>query len=519
MDIDRRRLIGAGLAAPAILGFATRAAWAAAETPFTLGVASGEPWPDSVVLWTRLAPRPFEGDGGMGAAPVAVRWELAADAQFARIVRRGTAHAEAADGHSVHVEAFGLQPGRTYFYRFIAGGLVSPTGRTRTAPAPGATVDRLRICFSSCQNYEVGHYAAYRHIVAEDPDLILFLGDYIYEGAPGEGKLRRHVNPEPFDLAGYRVRYANYKSDPLLQAAHHAAPWAVTWDDHEVANDYANALDEKNGDPATFLHRRAAAYQAYWEHMPLRRSAHPNGPAMHLYRTLDWGKLAQIQLVDDRQYRGPRACQPPELLANHEQYLKLIPDCPERIAADRTMLGAVQEKWLDDVLGRSAAKWNLLGQQTLMASLERIDPLHPEGQPSLYTADTWATYPAARDRIIRRWANARTHNPVALGGDIHAFAAGDMHHPDRPDHPPVASELVGGSITSLFHDPSLKAEAKACGLAFAENEVHGYARLDLTADRCDIAFRGLADATRVDTSVSDLVRFAIEAGRPGLQTI
>jgi len=516
MQIDRRRLIGVGLAAPALLSFASRAAWAAAETPFTLGVASGEPWPTSVVLWTRLAPRPFEGDGGMGKAAVAVRWELAEDENFIRMTQRGEVRADAGEGHSVHVEVAGLQPGRHYFYRFIAGGIVSPIGRTRTAPAPGAVVDRLRLCFSSCQNWEVGYYGAYRHMIAEDPDLILFLGDYIYEGAPGEGKLRRHINPEPLDLAGYRVRYANYKSDPLLQAAHQAAPWATVWDDHEVANDYANALDENNTDPATFLLRRAAAYQAYWEHMPLRRAAHPNGPAMHLYRTLDWGRLAQIQLIDDRQYRAPRACQPPQLMSNHEKYLVLIPDCAERTAAGRTMLGAAQEQWLDGVLGRTTATWNVLAQQTLMASLERIDPLHPDGQPSLYSADTWASYPAARDKVIRRWAEAKTPNPIALGGDIHAFAAGDMRHPDRPDHPPVSSEFVGGSITSLFHDPQLKAEAKYCGLSFAENEVHGYGRVDLVADHCAVTFRGLADATRQDTSIADLVRFTVESGRPGL---
>jgi len=515
MTIDRRRLIGTGLAAPVILSFATRGAWAAAATPFTLGVASGEPWADSVVLWTRLAPRPYDADGGMGSAPVAVRWEVAEDEKFARIVRRGTARAEAKEGHSVHVEVAGLRPGGIYHYRFIAGGVASPTGRTRTAPARDAAVDRLRLCFGSCQNYEVGHYAAYRHIVADDPDLILFLGDYIYETVP-ENHVRTHVNPEPFDLADYRVRYANYKTDPLLQAAHHAAPWAVIWDDHEVANDYANALDENNSDPVAFLRRRTAAYQAYWEHMPLRRSAHPDGTAMRIYRTLDWGKLAQIQLIDDRQYRGPRACQPPELLANHEKYLKLIPDCPDRTAANRTMLGAPQERWLDATLGQSRATWNLLAQQTLMASLERIDPIHPEGQPSLYTGDTWATYPAARDRIIRRWADAGTSNPIALGGDVHAFVAGDMHHPDRPDGPPVASEFVGGSITSLFHDPQLKAEAKACRLAFAENEVHGYGRVDVTPKGADIVFRGLRDATRPDSNAYDLVRFAVEPGRPGL---
>ena len=315
------------------------------------------------------------------------------------------------------------------------------------------------------------------------------------------------------------MRFATYQSDPLLQAAHQPAPWATIWDDHEVANDYADALDEKNGDPVAFLRRRSAAYQAYWEHLPLRASARPRGPDMRLYRTLDWGRLAQIQLIDDRQHRGPRACQPAGLVENHSPYLKLIPDCPERAAPGRTMLGDRQDAWLDAALGTTRATWNLLAQQTLMTSLKRVDPAHVDRPSSLYSADTWASYPAARDRIIRRWADAKTSNPIALGGDIHAFAAGDLHHPDRPDGPPVASEFVGGSITSLFNDPFVKAEAKASGIAFVENEVHGFGRLDVTAKGADIVFRGLGDATRPDSPAYDLARFAIEPGRPGLHTL
>jgi alkaline phosphatase D len=245
--------------------------------------------------------------------------------------------------------------------------------------------------------------------------------------------------------------------------------------------------------------------------------ARPNGAAAHLYRTLDWGGLAQVQLIDDRQYRGPRACQPPELARDHKKYESLIRPCADLLDKERTMLGAAQDRWLSAALGRSRATWNLLAQQTLMSDLLRVDPDDDKAGFSVYSADTWSGYPAARARIVRRWAEARTPNPVALGRDVHAFAAADLRHPDTPGGRAVASEFVGGSITSLFHDPFLKAEAKNSRLAFAENEVHGYGRADIVAGRMDMAFRGLADATSEDSTISDIARFTIEAGRPGIQ--
>lgn len=512
----RRDILKAGaIAAPALLTFSARAGvLLGSDTPFTLGVASGEPSPDGMVLWTRLAPHPLEAGGGMPPRRVPVRWQVAEDEGFARVVRSGTAAADPVAGHSVHVEVSGLRPARSYFYRFVADGVASPVGRTRTAPAPGAIVDHLRFCFGSCQKYEAGHYAAWRHVVADDPELILFLGDYIYENAPGNGGVRRHLNPEPFDVAGYRIRYATYKMDPLLQAAHAAAPWVVTWDDHEVANDYAGALDEHNGDPVAFLARRAAAYQVYWEHLPLRAAARPSGPDARLYRTLDWGTLAQFQVIDDRQFRGTRACQPPELLAEHRDYLVGVLDCPQRHDTSRTMLGDVQERWLLDALGKTRAQWNFLAQQTLMTPFAMIDPRHPEQGAVVHPADRWEGYPAARDRIFRRWAEAKTPNPVVLSGDIHAFTATDIHHPDAA---PVAAEFVGGSITSLNNHPGWREEAKANpGVRFAENEVRGYARVDLGGKGSEVLFRGLADARNPDSAVSTIARFEVESGRAGI---
>ena len=491
-----------------------------ADALFTLGIASGDPAPDGMVLWTRLAPAPLEPDGGMGRGRVAVRWEVAEDEGFARIVRRGEALATPDDGHSVHVEVAGLRPGRPYFYRFLSGGQASATGRTRTAPAPGSHVERLRLCYGSCQRYDVGYYAGWRHVVAEEPELILFLGDYIYENAPKPGALRPHQNPEPVDLAGYRIRYATYKLDPLLQAAHAAAPWMTIWDDHEVANDYAGQWDQRYGDPATFLRRRAAAYQAYWEHLPLRRSAHPAGPFARLHRRLDWGDLARIVFVDDRQFRDDRACQPAPDAVGHRAYLAYVRDCAGLADPARQMLGRRQEAWLLDSLNDRHARWNVLAQQTLMAPFRTIDPDRPADGPVLNPVDRWQGYPAARDRIFRRWADARTPNPLVLSGDIHAFAAADLHHPDRPDGPPVAAEFVGGSITSLNPDKVFKTTAAITpGIRFAENMVRGYGRIELSRATCEVTYRGLADARDPRSAIADLTRFTVEAGRAGIADV
>ncbi|MEI9850802.1 MAG: alkaline phosphatase D family protein [Sphingomonas sp.] len=512
-----RRAVLAGVAgSAALLSIGARGALALPSGLFTLGIASGDPAADGVVLWTRLAPQPMEPDGGMPPVPVPVRWDVAEEAGFVRVVRSGVVSARPQLGHSVHVDVTGLRPARHYFYRFVAGGEASPVGRTRTAPAAGAAVDRLRICFGSCQKYEAGFYAAYRYMVADDPDLILFLGDYIYEDAPNPKEaVRLHSNPEPVDLAGYRMRYAGYKLDPLLQAAHQAAPWVLTWDDHEVVNDYGGARDQDNSDPAAFLRRRAAAYQAYCEHQPLRAATRLRGQEIRLYRTLDWGGLAQFQILDDRQYRGAPACQPPGLAEAHLKYRSLIDACADLGDPGRTMLGDRQERWLMDRLGTSRAQWNILAQQTLMRQQARIDPAHPE-RGDRYSADTWSGYPAARDRIFRRWAEAGTPNPLALGGDIHAFAAADIRDPARPDGAPIAAEFVGGSISSLLRDASFKQLAEANGLGFAEDAKRGYGRVDLTAAGGTLTFRGLADSRREDSGIADIARFALEPGRPGL---
>ncbi|RHW19311.1 alkaline phosphatase [Sphingomonas gilva] len=514
MRPNRRQATATILGSAALLVATRGAAFRAADDPFTLGVASGEPAPGGVVLWTRLAPRPLDPDGGMPQARVPVRWEISEDEGFER-ARSGTAFAEPDWGHSVHVEVDGLSPGRTYFYRFIAGGAASPTGRTRTAPAIGAAVDRLRIAFASCQHYEAGHYAAYRHMVADDPDLIVFLGDYIYEGNPGRNGVRSHLNPEPTDLAGYRARYATYRSDPLLQAAHQAAPWVTTWDDHEVQDNYTGAQSKFLRDPEAFARRRAAAYQAHYEHMPLRRSARPAGGSMRLYRAIDWGGLAQFQIVDDRQYRDPPPCQPGD--PGGKATIGLRPDCPGRHDPRRTMLGAAQMDWLDAQLGRTRARWNFLSQQTLMMPFKRIPPDTPDAPPSVYNLDAWDGFTPTRERIARRWRDARVPNPVVLSGDIHSFVAGDHFDPDDAGRI-IASEFVGGSISSGARDKTLKRGASLNpGFHFADNSVRGYGRIDVTPERCEVALRALSDVRDPQSPIGDLARFAVENGRAGVQ--
>ncbi|QYF85812.1 alkaline phosphatase [Brevundimonas sp. PAMC22021] len=511
--LSRRRLLqGAAVAAgcalaPVSLDGLLSARAGVGDYPFTLGVASGDPLPDGFVIWSRLAPRPLQGDGGMPARPVQVRWIVAEDARLSRVVASGETFAQPTAGHSIHVEVEGLRPGREYWYRFTAGGEASPVGRACTTPPAGASVDRLRACFTSCQKYEAGFYAGYRHLAAENPDLILFLGDYIYEGDPGSrNAVRLHQNPEPTDIGGYRVRYATYKSDPLLQAAHAVAPWLVLWDDHEVVNDYGGDRDG-DVDPALFLRRRAAAYQAYFEHMPLRRTALPVGPSMLLHRAVDWGALAQFQLIDDRQHRDAAPCAQPG------QSGKLIADCDARRDPARSILGERQEAWLMDTLDRTPARWNLLTQQTLFGPLELRDPANLS--EVRFSNDGWDGYPATRERIIARWIDAGTQNPLVLGGDIHAFASGSVRR--NGDGPVVASEFVGGSMTSLGMDAALARRVQALNprLEVYETGRRGYGRLDLTPGRAEIAFRALDDARDAESGLSTLNAFVIENGRPG----
>ena len=274
--------------------------------PFTLGVASGDPLPDGVVLWTGLAPEPLQG-GGMPMADVEVGWEIAADDGFDTIVQQGAAIARPELGHSVHVEVEGLEPGREYRYRFHAGDEESQTGRTKTAPAADAAVDRLRFGFAGCNHYETGHFTAFRRMAEENLDFVFHTGDYIYEYRAEGGRrerVRQHHANEIHTLEDYRNRYAQYKSDPDFMAVHASAPFVVTWDDHEVDNNWAADRDQDDTPPEVFVLRRAAAFQAYYETMPLRRAQLPTPMRLKLYRDMRFGDLMTLNALDARQYRS-----------------------------------------------------------------------------------------------------------------------------------------------------------------------------------------------------------------------
>ena len=439
--LSRRELLNIAwkLGATAVLQpLVSRTTWAQPifrSYPFSLGVASGDPWPDSVVLWTRLAPEPYDG-GGMPTASVEVGWEIAADRLFRSIVRSGRAVARPELGHSVHVEAGGLQSGTEYFYRFHAGSETSQVGRTKTAPAAGAGVDRIRYAVCGCSHYESGYFTAFRHIADEQLDFVFHTGDYIYEGRgdAGRERIRVHRGQEIYTLVDYRNRYAQYKSDPDLMAAHASAPFVVTWDDHEVDNDYAGNNDENGTPPEVFLLRRAAAYQAYFETMPLRASTMPAGPGMRLYRRLRFGSLIDLSVLDTRQYRSKQACGGGSKTG-----------CAEALDAARTMLGADQERWLLDNLAETKATWTMIGQQVPTFARD-FSKSNPAGR---YAMDKWDGYAESRKRFYNRLHEATTPNPVVLSGDVHLHFAADLKMDfENPKSDTVGIELTNSSITT-----------------------------------------------------------------------
>lgn len=492
-----------------------RWAWAQPQRqqtdPFALGVASGDPSADGVVLWTRLVPA----EPGQASTPLTVHWELADDEGFLRIVQRGQAIAHPALGHSVHVELTGLAPGRWYHYRFMHGDAVSTTGRTRTAPAADALPERLRLAFASCQRWEHGHYAAWRHVRADAPDLVLFLGDYIYEYASPmdtSGLARVHGLRLATTLADYRDRYALHKSDPALQAAHAACPWLVTWDDHEVQNDYAGSTGK--GEPQAFLAQRSAAWQAFYENMPLRAASlvQRDYSALQLYRRVPWGRLAQLHVLDARQYRGVQACRTASASGAGAVRPK---DCAELAEPARSFLGTAQEQWLDAGLAADAkhdrTRWSVVAQQTLFS------PRHyPSG---VVSTDSWDGYPAARARLLQSIAQHSPRNTVLLGGDIHQnYVCRVLADAARHDAPVIASEFCGTSISSRSGTTQEKVDAvvrNSPHVLLARCEQRGYGLADITPARWTTTLRVLDDPLREDSGARTLARFVVEDKRAG----
>ena len=469
--------------------------------PFTLGVASGDPLPDGVVLWTRLAPQPLDPAGGMPPESIEVSWQICDDEAMTRVVQSGTATATPDWSHSIHVEVSGLRPDRWYWYQFKAGGEVSARGRTRTTPAADTLPERLRLAFVSCQHYERGFFTAYDHLSREDIDLVVHLGDYIYEGDAAAGQsVRRHSSGECVTLADYRLRYSQYKTDADLQRAHAAAPWIVTWDDHEVANNYANDHIAGPTPRAEFLLRRAAAYQAYFENMPLRRSALPHGPDMLLYRSLSFGRLANFHVLDTRQYRTPQP-----------QGDGVKPPHPVLLDPNGTLLGDRQRDWLFSGLERSAATWNVLAQQIPMARLDKVG-----GDAVGYSMDQWPGYEFERRRLLRHFADQKIKNPVVLTGDIHCNWANELIADfDDLDSRTVATEFIGTSITSggdgtatpkntdqiLTENPFVK---------FFNTE-RGYVRCDLSPQQWRTDYRTVPFVTKPGAPLNTRASFIVES--------
>jgi alkaline phosphatase D len=476
--------------------------------PFTLGVASGDPWPDSVVLWTRLAPEPLDG-GGMPMVNVEVTWEVAADRAFRTITRSGTSIARPELGHSVHVEAQGLEPGREYFYRFRTGGEISPIGRTKTAPAAGAAIGQLRFAVCGCSHYEAGYFSAYRRLAAEQFDFVFHTGDYIYEGRADGGRnpavVRQHHAHEIYTVVDYRNRYAQYKLDPDLKAAHASSPFVMTWDDHEVDNDYAGDIDENDTPAEVFLLRRAAAYQAYFENMPLRSSTMPAGPSMRLYRRLRFGSLLDLSVLDTRQYRSNQSC-------NGVSGTR----CTAALDPTRTILGAEQERWLFEQLGGIKSTWTVLGQQvpTFARNMIRANP------DAQYSMDKWDGYPAARQRLFARLRETRAPNPIVLSGDVHVHFGADL----KLDFADPQSETIGAEFTNTsITSGGDGAEVAATWEQIRPDNPHikyhsarrGYIACTATPSLMRADFKVLDGVTTPDAAERTGGSLVVEAGRKG----
>jgi alkaline phosphatase D len=511
MTLGRRQLLLLGAAgAASVTGCGpalVRHAGAADVQRFDLGVASGQPHAAGMVLWTRLT-------GADLPAQVPVEWELAEDDAFRTVVARGTETAVAEDAHTVHAEPSSLKPARWYWYRFTALGQRSPPGRTRTAPEPGADVKRFDFLIASCQRWDVGHYAAWRDAAAQAVDAIFFLGDYIYEYPATPGAVRpTHTLGKVRSLSDYRTRYALHKSDPHLQAAHAAAPWLLVWDDHEVDNDYAGLQGQDL--QVHFAAQRAAAYRAYWEHMPLPQAARPVNGDMRMHGSLDWGRLARILLLDDRQYRDPQACPKPGRGGSNTVRAS---QCPDLADPRRSLLGRAQEDWLAQSWSADRP-WNLLAQQTLMSRFNWRSP--SDGGPEYWT-DGWDGYAPARQRLLDVVAQKKLPGAVVLGGDVHAnYVASLMADFNRPDSAVIASEFCGTSISSL----GLAQDRVDRALPLNPHVLHGRAdergtmRFTLQAQQLQVEMRVVDDARKPDSAVRAGARFLVEAGRPGPQRI
>jgi alkaline phosphatase D len=458
-----------------------------------------------VILWTRLAPDPLRG-GGMPDEEVEVVWEVARDGSFGDIVSSGIVVATPDTAHTVHADAGSLDPDSWYSYRFRLGEEVSPVGRTRTLPEPGSSPERLRLAIASCQDYAGGYYAAHRDIAEQDFDAVLFLGDYIYE-APGLDDIdvavaqRKHIGGMPVTLADYRLRYALYRMDPQLQAAHAATPWIVTFDDHEVVNNYANDDGAQHGSGPEFEQRRAAAYEAWWEHMPLR-APQPTDGSIDVHRDLQWGNLANLFVLETRQNADSPPCRD---TSNFDEG----PSCAEREDPNRTMLGAEQKQWLFDGLASSGATWNLIGNPVLISGLNTANA----GEEPKYWLETWDGYPVERQQVAQFLLDEQVSNPVVLTGDYHANFVNQLKpEPWNPDSPVASTELLATSITSGLFGYDYTAQNPQ--VQWFEGQHNGYLDCEVTPNEIRARFRFVEDVKDAASPVTTGAEFVVEPGAP-----
>ena len=487
----------------------TDAAVALQGDPFTLGVASGDPDSTSVILWTRLAPDPLN-NGAMPDTDVTVTWELASDENFATILASGQEVASPGHAHSVHAVATPPTPTNDpLYYRFRVGDYTSPVGLTRLSPTEGA--QQTRFVSASCQNYEDGFYAAHHDIAAQKPDFIMWLGDYIYEGAGSpagaDGTVRNHGTPEPKTLAEYRNRYGLYKLDASLQQAHLACPWFVIWDDHEVENNYAGLIPQDPAETATFQKRRHDAYQAWWEHQPVRLdppSATDITAEYKIYRAVTWSDLIGVALLDTRQYRSDQGC--------NDVTFNTDPACADLQDATRTLTGSEQEAWLFATIGQQGTTWNVIGQQIVMADITL-----PNGGVLNY--DQWDGYPQARDRVLQHLLDNKVPNAIVLSGDIHLAGVAELR--TDPQGPIAAVEFVDTSISSgALIDPGLVSLLQQFPqIVDAEIAHRGYILHTVTPTRWSAEYRIVADVLVADSSCSSFRTYVVDSGTSAVRIV
>ena len=433
-----------------------------------------------------------------------MQWQIASDDRLARVVQSGRTFASPEWGHSVHVEVSGLEPHRWYWYQFRVGNELSPVGRTRTFPREQSPVDRLRFAIASCQHYEAGLFTAYKHMADEDLDFVMHLGDYIYENPGRDNFVRKHVGGELMTVDDYRNRYAQYRSDPALQAVHALFPFLVVWDDHEVDNNYAGLYQEAGAPVEQFALRRAAGYKAFYEHMPLRRSSIPRGALLQLYRPFTYGTLASFSMLDTRQYRTDQPCGDNVQLA-----------CPAVDDPRATLLGAAQEKWLIDRLTRSRPDGT--------CSLSRFRWQGWIGFRAPSADIRWTSgmdTSRAVSRMLRFLGERKPSNPVTLAGDVHNNWVNDIRlNVEDEKSPIVATEFVGTSITSAGDgsdmSPLMKAMVSENPCVRFANDQRGYVRFDLKPKELRADFRVVEFVSRPDAPVRTRASFVVEDGHPG----